>query len=89
MNADGQFNHAVSAELKDPRARHQDVASAQRETDDSVLPYECYCGLGPGCPLWDQTTPEERVACSADERMTAQYFWRHWIAGAFGTNVTS
>jgi len=36
---------------------------------------ECYCGLGPACPLWRQMTPEERTACSLDQRATAQRFW--------------
>jgi hypothetical protein len=36
----------------------------------------CYCGLGPACHLWRQMTPEERVDCSADKRMSAQYYWK-------------
>lgn len=36
---------------------------------------ECYCGLGPACPLWRQFTPEQRVACSLDKRAVAQAQW--------------
>ena len=41
---------------------------------------ECYCGLGPACPIWGQMTPEERVACTRDKRAYGQLFWRHGIA---------
>lgn len=36
---------------------------------------ECYCGLGPACPLWRQFTPAQRAACSLDKRAVAQALW--------------
>ena len=36
---------------------------------------ECYCGLGPACPVWRQMTPAQRTACSLDMRATAQRLW--------------
>jgi hypothetical protein len=36
---------------------------------------ECYCGWGPACPLWNQYSPEQRVACSLDKRAVAQAQW--------------
>jgi hypothetical protein len=40
---------------------------------------ECYCGLGPACPLWRQFTPEQRAACSLDKRAVAQAFWMNGL----------
>ena len=37
---------------------------------------ECFCGLGPDCHLWQVMSPEQRVACSIDKRVSAQRFWR-------------
>jgi hypothetical protein len=37
---------------------------------------ECYCGLGPACPLYMGMTPEQREACSTDKRVTAQSMFR-------------
>jgi len=42
----------------------------------------CYCGLYAKCPLWSKMSAEGRRACSADKRMTAEYYWRHGLAGA-------
>lgn len=36
---------------------------------------ECYCGLGPACPLWRKFTPAQRAACSLDKRASAQALW--------------
>lgn len=36
---------------------------------------ECYCGLGPSCPLWRAYTPAQRAACAQDQRATAQARW--------------
>lgn len=36
---------------------------------------ECYCGLGPACPLWRQLTTAQRAACSLDKRAVAQAQW--------------
>jgi hypothetical protein len=38
---------------------------------------DCYCGLGPACPLWRQMTPEQRTDCSTDKRLVAQRFWKN------------
>lgn len=40
---------------------------------------ECYCGLGPACPLWRQMTPEQRTDCSLDKRLVAQRLWKNGI----------
>jgi hypothetical protein len=37
---------------------------------------ECYCGLGPVCPLYLGMTPEQREACSTDKRATAQIHFK-------------
>jgi hypothetical protein len=37
---------------------------------------QCYCGLGPACPLWRQMSAEQRVECSDDKRLTAQRYWK-------------
>jgi hypothetical protein len=37
---------------------------------------ECYCGLGPACHLWTVMSPDQRVECSIDKRVSAQRFWR-------------
>lgn len=40
---------------------------------------DCYCGLGPSCPLWRQMTPEERELCTRDKRYVAQSFWKNGV----------
>ena len=58
------------ASVIDPmRPKAEQIAELRRAVE------ACYCGLGPACPLWRQMTPEERVACSLDQRATAQRFW--------------
>lgn len=53
------------------RVRRDTIRSAKFRQ----LVSECYCGLGPACPLWRQFTPAQRVACSLDKRATAQALW--------------
>ena len=55
------------------------LAGAAAEVAARVV---CYCGLYAKCPVWSQMSVEGRRACSADKRMTAEYFWRHGLAGA-------
>jgi hypothetical protein len=60
------------ASVIDPtRPRMEQIA----ELRQAVL--ECYCGLGPACPLWRQMTPEQRRDCSADKRLVAQRLWKN------------
>jgi hypothetical protein len=40
-----------------------------------ALVNECYCGLGPACPLWRDFSPAQRAACSQDKRAVAQARW--------------
>lgn len=40
---------------------------------------ECYCGLGPACPIWRRMTPKERAECSRDKRAYAQLLWKHGV----------
>lgn len=40
---------------------------------------ECYCGLGPACPVWSQMSPEERETCSRDKRAYAELLWKHGV----------
>jgi hypothetical protein len=47
-------------------------------TDDAPE-FECYCGLGPACPIFNQMTPRERTLCSQDKRRTGQQFWRNGL----------
>lgn len=53
------------------RVRRDTIRSAKFRQ----LVSECYCGLGPACPLWRQFTPAQRAACSLDKRATAQALW--------------
>ena len=60
----------LSASVIDPsRPKAEQIAELRRAVE------ECYCGLGPACPLWRQMTPEQRTACSLDQRATAQRLW--------------
>jgi hypothetical protein len=52
-----------------------DAASTTRDP----LAWECYCGLGPACPIFDQMTPQQQAACSLDKRRTAQSYYRNGI----------
>ena len=59
-----------SAIVLDPdRSRADQIAELRRAVE------ACYCGLGPACPLWRRMTPEQRTACSLDQRATAQRLW--------------
>lgn len=63
---------AGAASVIDPtRSRAAQIAELKQAVK------ECYCGLGPACPLWRQFTPEERADCSADKRLYAQRFWKN------------
>ena len=64
----------------DARAAARGTVAALMDVDgdDTVV---CYCGLREACPHWNQMTSPERRACSADKRMTAEYLWRHRLAG--------
>jgi hypothetical protein len=65
-------NVAGLASVIDPaRPRMEQIL----ELKQAVL--ECYCGLGPACPLWRQMTPEQRTDCSTDKRLVAQRFWKN------------
>jgi hypothetical protein len=59
-------------------ATHRDrpePASTASATDE----YECYCGLGPACPLFRMMTPPQREDCTRDKRRTAQAYYRSVI----------
>ena len=59
-----------SASVIDPsRPKAEQIAELRRAVE------ACYCGLGPACPLWRRMTPEQRTACSEDQRATAQRLW--------------
>jgi hypothetical protein len=55
----------------DPAPANAEQIAAFRQAAE-----ECYCGLGPACPLWQQMSPEQRTDCSLDKRATAQRLWR-------------
>ena len=52
-----------------------DPAASMREPP----PFECYCGLGPACPIFRLMTPEQRDDCTRDKRRTAQAYYRNGI----------
>lgn len=54
-----------------------DGGSPSRPQTTRVTRFECYCGLGPACPLFRQMTPEQRSQCSQDKRQTEQYYWKN------------
>lgn len=60
----------LSATVIDPsRPKAEQIAELRRAVE------ECYCGLGPACPLWRQMTAQQRTECSLDQRATAQRLW--------------
>jgi hypothetical protein len=61
----------ASSVIDPSRPKADQIADLRR----AVL--ECYCGLGPACPLWRQMNPEQRANCSADRRLTAQRMWKN------------
>lgn len=62
------------ASVMDPaRPRAEQIAELRKAIK------ECYCGLGPACPIWASMSPEERRACSQDKRATAELFWKHGV----------
>ena len=61
----------VASVIDPTRPRDAQIAALRRAVE------ACYCGLGPACHLWRQMSPEQRVECSADKRLTAQRFWKH------------
>jgi hypothetical protein len=52
-----------------------DAASTTRDPPD----WECYCGLGPACPIFHLMTPQQRDECTRDKRRTAQAYYRNGI----------
>ncbi len=42
---------------------------------EDAMEYDCYCGLGPACPVFRQMNPAQRAACTRDKRQTAQWFY--------------
>jgi hypothetical protein len=38
-------------------------------------PFECYCGLGPACPMFRQMSAAQRADCTRDKRQTAQWMY--------------
>ena len=49
------------------------VDTASRTSEAPAI--DCYCGLGPACPLFRMLTPAERVDCSRDKRQTGQSYY--------------
>ena len=63
------------ASVMDPaRPRAEQIAELRQAVK------ECYCGLGPACPIWSDMTPVERAACSDDKRAYSQLLWKHGVA---------
>ncbi len=61
-----------------------DAASLGDRTDPAAMtreppPFECYCGLGPACPIFWLMTPQQRDDCTRDKRRTAQAYYRNGI----------
>ena len=60
------------------------VSSATRRDpvakQDSRIPFQCYCGLGPACQFFRVMTPEQRAACSSDKRGTAQWYFKNGLS---------
>jgi len=60
------------ASVIDPsRSRTEQIAELRTAVQ------ECYCGLGPACPVWRELTPDQRSECSADKRLVAQRLWKN------------
>lgn len=63
----------TSSDAAKPRDRDEPASA----TDDLV--YECYCGLGPACPIFMLMTAEQRTACTRDKRRMAQSYYRNGV----------
>lgn len=48
---------------------------APRAAAEVKVAYECYCGLGPACPLFRQMNSAQRAECSRDKRLSAQWMY--------------
>lgn len=57
------------------RGDRAETASTRRESPT----FECYCGLGPACPLFRAMTPQQRTACSRDKRQTGQSYYKNGL----------
>lgn len=58
-------------------ASRADAVDPPPATDDLV--YECYCGLGPACPIFGLMNAEQRTACTRDKRRSAQSYYRNGL----------
>lgn len=61
----------ISSVIDPTRPKAEQIAALRRAVE------ECYCGFGPACHLWRQMSPDQRVDCSLDKRLTAQRFWKN------------
>ncbi|MBI3567074.1 MAG: hypothetical protein HY084_02570 [Gemmatimonadetes bacterium] len=68
QHQDAMTEPAASRGSPDPRAMADEIGE-----------YECYCGLGPACPVFLLMTPDERTACTRDKRRTAQSYYRNGL----------
>lgn len=53
--------------------------AGQKAHPTDMSDIDCYCGLGPACHLYQTMTPEERAACTADKRQTAQWLYMNGL----------
>ena len=63
-----------AASLIDPNLPRDEQIAALKQAIK-----ECYCGLGPACPIWTDMTPEQRADCSRDKRAYAELLWKHGV----------
>ena len=59
-------------------ASRVDCSDPARATSEPQA-YECYCGLGPACPIFGQMTTEQQQECTRDKRRMAQQYYRNGI----------
>ena len=64
----------------------QPSSASKRFTEEEFIALrqavkDCYCGLGPACYHWKNLSPEGRIACSCDKRMSAESYWKTGTVG--------
>jgi hypothetical protein len=59
-----------SSAINTPKATPEKV----RPAEDTAA-FECYCGLGPACPMFREMSDAQRADCTRDKRQTAQWMY--------------
>jgi len=64
-----------------PAKQPSSAKNASKATSERARPaeetaaFECYCGLGPACPMFREMNAAQRELCTRDKRQTAQWMY--------------